>query len=131
MGKVIYLDKKSFVKYDSRHYLLYLNEEVLEDYVPESPDKEETGLSPVTAYAYSGDQADGSTMIEAQQATYEAFVSGLVRLRYSSDQVEAITLNKLSGDLARQSEFDEEFAALNRYRLECKAWAKQVLNLEH
>ena len=36
MAKKIYTQKKTFEKYDDKHYLLYLNEKVIEGYVPES-----------------------------------------------------------------------------------------------
>ena len=67
-------------------------------------------------------------MIEAKDATYDAFVSGLVRRKYSADRVEAITLNKLSGNKERSVEFEREFKALEAYRQVCKEQAKSVLN---
>ena len=127
--KVIYLEQKTFEKYDGNHFLLYLEEEVVENYVPES-DSESGSTAPCTAYAYTGDQADGSTIIEAAEATYDAFVSGLIRRKYSADKVEAITLNKLGSNTERQAEFDAEFAALETYRNECKAKARKVLGME-
>ena len=33
--RAIYTERKTFVKYDDNHYLLYLNEEVLENHVSE------------------------------------------------------------------------------------------------
>ena len=129
--KVIYLEQKTFEKYDGNHYLLYLDEEVVENYVPESDSDSESGdTAPCTAYAYTGDQADGSTIIEAVGATYDAFVSGLIRRKYSADKVEDITLNKLGANTERQAEFDAEFAALEAYRNECKAKARKVLGME-
>ena len=126
MIRQIYFEQKAFVKYDENHYLLYLNEEIIPDYVPESMSghKEE----PTTAYAYTGDFTDGGTMIEAKVATYDAFVSGLVRKKYSADRVEAITLNKLSGNEERSVEFEREFKTLEAYRQVCKEYAKSVLN---
>lgn len=127
--RTIHTEKKTFVPYDGAHYLLYLNEETVENYVPEEQPDGSTP-EPCTAYAYTGDQPDGSTMIEAREATYDAFVSGLVRLRYSADRVEAITLNKLGSNAERQAEFEAEFAALEEYRNLCKAQARGVLGLE-
>ena len=121
----IYFDRKKHIKYDDNHYLLYLNEEVLENYTPET--MQGGTAQPTTAYAYTGDFEDGGTMIEATEATYDAFVSGLVRKKYSADRVEAITLNKLSGDKERNIEFEKEFKELENYRNECKAAAKLVL----
>ena len=107
--RAIYTERKTFVRYDDNHYLLYLNEEVLENHVPEGHGGEPEP-EPCTAYAYTGTCEDGGTLIEAADATYERFVSGLVRTRYSADRVEAITLNKLGSDTARMAEFEAEFA---------------------
>ena len=123
----VYLDRKSFVKYSDTEYLLYLDEEVIPDYVPENS-MGETKPEPTTAYAYTGDVKDGGTMIEAKDANYDAFVSGLIRKKYSADRVEAITLNKLSGNKERSVEFEREFKTLEAYRQVCKEYAKSVLS---
>ena len=120
--RAIYTERKTFVKYDDNHYLLYLNEEVLENHVPEGHGGEPEP-EPCTAYAYTG------TLIEAADATYERFVSGLVRTRYSADRVEAITLNKLGSDTARMAEFEAEFEELERYRSDCKARVRALLGM--
>lgn len=112
-----YTDKKTFVKYDDKRYLLYLNEE--------SGSTEEEG----NGFFYTGDFEDGGTLIEAKNATYEEFVAGLVRLRYSADAVEAILLNVQSNDADRSEEFAEELAELNEYRNECKEIAKSILGI--
>ena len=49
--RAIYTERKTFVKYDDNHYLLYLNEEVLENHVPEGHGGEPEP-EPCTAYAY-------------------------------------------------------------------------------
>lgn len=126
--RAIYTERKTFVKYDDNHYLLYLNEEVLENHVPEGHGGE-SELEPCTAYAYTGTCEDGGTLIEAADATYERFVSGLVRARYSADRVEAITLNKLGSDTARMAEFEAEFAELERYRSDCKMRVRALLGM--
>ena len=112
--RAIYTERKTFVKYDDNHYLLYLNEEVLENHVPEGHGGEPEP-EPCTAYAYTG--------------TCERFVSGLVRARYSADRVEAITLNKLGSDTARMAEFEAEFAELERYRSDCKTRVRALLGM--
>lgn len=50
--RAIYTERKTFVKYDDNHYLLYLNEEVLENHVPEGHGGEPEP-EPCTAYAYT------------------------------------------------------------------------------
>lgn len=42
--KKIYLDQKTFVKFDDKRYLAYLNEVVINDYVPEVAEGEELSL---------------------------------------------------------------------------------------
>lgn len=119
--KATYLDRKKYEKYDDQHFIVYLNEEVIPDYVPEIKEAaEEEQPEPCTAFAYTGDMVDGGTLIEAKNASYNEFVSGLIRKKYSSDQVEAITLNKLSNNKERKAEFDAEFEELETYRNQCK-----------
>lgn len=124
MNTVIYPAKRSYIRYDDNHFLLYLNEEVIEDYLPEDA---EEGTTPAAAYSYTGSFPDGGTLISAKVDTYEAFVSGLVRSRYSSDQVEAIILNLQSNDLERIVEFQQEMDDLNNWRAECKQIAADLL----
>lgn len=124
MNTVIYPAKRSYIRYDDNHFLLYLNEEVIEDYLPEDA---EEGVEPATVYSYTGSSTDGGTLISAKIDTYEAFVSGLVRSRYSSDQVEAIILNLQSNDPERIDEFRQEMDDLNNWRAKCKQIAADLL----
>ena len=126
MFRQIYTERKKYSQFDDNHFILYLNEEVIEDYVPEVHNGE-LEPAPCTAYAYSGTERDGGTLIEAVSASYDGFVSGLVRREYSADRVEAITLNKLSSDNERKAEFDAEFSELEDYRNSCKAQARVIL----
>lgn len=126
MFRQIYTERKKYSQFDDNHFILYLNEEVIEDYVPEAHDGE-LAPAPCTAYAYSGTERDGGTLIEAASASYDGFVSGLVRREYSADRVEAITLNKLSSGNERKAEFDAEFSELEEYRNSCKAQARVIL----
>lgn len=113
MYKQFYTQKKTFSKYDKDHYLLYLNEKSATKVI-------EDGEDPVTGYEYTGNFEDGGTMIKAKEATYDQFVSGLIRTRYSADQVEAILLNIQSNNPERMAEFENELNQLNAFRDECK-----------
>ena len=124
MNTVIYPAKRSYIRYDDNHFLLYLNEEVIEDYLPEDA---EEGVEPATVYSYTGSSTDGGTLISAKIDTYEAFVSGLVRTRYSSDQVDAILLNVQSNNPERAVEFQQELDDLNAFREECKQIAASLI----
>ena len=64
MKREIYYSKRSFSKYDDSHYIVYLNEEVLENFVPETFEGDKAP-EPQIAYAYTGPEEDGGTLIEA------------------------------------------------------------------
>ena len=116
MNKNYYPTQKTFVKYDDEHFLLYLNEEIVEDYLPENA---EDGAVPFTAYAYWGTEPDGSTKIKATEATYAEFAAGLIRNSYTLDQELA---------LHRQKDVKTvEFGAYFEYCEDCKNLAKQLL----
>lgn len=99
MHKKFYLCRMSFLRYDSEHFLLFLSEQRVENYHPDSNMSESDGDSQaVTAYSYEGSEIDGSTKIEAKSASYREFVNGLVRTRYSQGDVEAILCNHGDGN---------------------------------
>lgn len=123
--KATYLDRKKYEKYDDKHFIVYLNEEVIPDYVPEVMEGREVP-EPCTAYSYEGSEKDGGTIIEATSALYDDFVAGLVRLKYSQNQVEAVLLNQGDGNDAHLAEYN----ALQMYRKECKAVAAELLARE-
>ena len=87
MYKVSYIGRKNFVKFDDKHYLLYLNEEQAE------VKNEETGDA-VQGYAYTGSQPDGGTLVEAKDVTDDnrraKFVAGLIGTEYDIDSQIAI-----------------------------------------
>ena len=90
MYKVSYIGRKNFVKFDDKHYLLYLNEEQAE------VKNEETGDA-VQGYAYTGSQPDGGTLVEAKDVTDDnrraKFVAGLIGTEYDIDSQIAILAN--------------------------------------
>ena len=91
------------------------------DYVPKANEDKES--APCLAYVYDGAEIDGGTLILADSANYDSFVAGLVRLKYSQNQVEAILCNQGDGS----DEHLEEFNALQMYRKECKQMAAEIL----
>lgn len=122
MHTQFYTQKKTFSKYDGSHYLLYLNGKATTKVLEEGED-------PVSGFEYTGNFDDGGTMIKATEATYDQFVSGLIRTRYSADQVEAILLNIQSNDPDRMAEFQQELDTLNAYRDECKHVIAELLDM--
>lgn len=126
MNKKIYLVRMNYVRYDENHYLLYLNEKRVENYQPDASMCEcesESGGDTVTAYSYEGSEPDGSIKIEATSASYNDFVAGLVRTKYSQNDVEAILCNHGDGD----SGHDAEFLAFQEWRDKAKEIAQEVL----
>lgn len=120
MHTQFYTEKKTYSKYDESHYLLYINEQ-------EATKVMEDGEDPISGYEYTGNFPDGGTLIKAAEATYDQFVSGLIRTRYSADKVEAILLNIQSDNVDRMTEFQQELDNLNAFRDECKEVVHQLL----
>lgn len=110
--------RQNYAKYDDNHYLLFLNEQEAEQ-TNENGDK-------VKGYTYTGTRTDGSTLIEATDVTAEnmrsKFISGLIRKRYSQDEVEAIILNG-----TQSMEHAAEMDALQAYRDDCKRKVDELL----
>ena len=114
MNKATYTDRKTFVKYDDSHVLLYLNEQ------PGEVTNPETGES-APGYTYTGDQPDGSTMILAQGVTEEnrrdKFVAGLIGFHYDIDAQIATLAN--GTDTPEHAAELQQFAALRaKYKAE-------------
>lgn len=128
--KKVYLSRKSYVRFDDDHFLLYIGEQKVENYHPEtsgtSDTESEASDSGKTAFSYEGDEADGSTKIKAMSATYGDFTAGLVRTKYSQNQVEAILANRGDGDKSHEAEFD----AYQAWRIQAKQIAQEVLARE-
>lgn len=125
MHKKFYLCRMSYLRYDSKHFLLFLSEQRVENYHPDTNMSESDGDSQaVTAYSYEGTEIDGSTKIEAESAGYREFVAGLVRTRYSQSDVEAILCNHGDGD----EEHETEYQAFQEWREQAKQMAKELLD---
>lgn len=114
-----YTERKNFVKFDDSHVLLYLNEQ------PGEVTNQETGES-VPGYSYTGDQADGSTMISAEGVTDEnrrdKFVAGLIGLHYDLDAQIATLAN--GADTPEHAAELTQFATL---RKQCKGEVDELL----
>lgn len=124
MNKKYYLLRMSYVKYDDNHYLLYLNEKRVDDYHPDNAGESAGDDQTVTAYSYEGDEPDGSTKIEAESANYNDFVAGIIRMKYSQNDVEAILCNHGDGNADHEKEY-EDFQA---WREQAKQWANEILD---
>ncbi len=92
MHRAIYLQRMSFTRYDNTHCLAYLNEELVENYVPDDAPE---NFEPVTAYAYSGPESDGGTMLEAADDSRDSLVNGIIRSLYSQTEEDAIKTHQI------------------------------------
>jgi len=128
MNRQVYSEKRTYLKYDNEHYLLYLNEEEVE-LSPEDTEDEKT--SSVPGYAYSGEMEDGGTLIEAKSATYPEFVNGLIRKQYDASAESALQSNRIIALIDPEHERSEDYIAnwetFQNYREQCKGQAKAVL----
>ncbi|KAA6321590.1 hypothetical protein EZS27_028770, partial [termite gut metagenome] len=87
----------------------------------------------VPGFAYTGTMPDGGMLIEAKEAGYGSFVSGLIRTRYSSDDAEAlqgnIILAVVNPDSEKSKGYKQDWEEFQSFRNECKKNAKKILNL--
>ena len=118
----IYLDRKSYIKFEDKKYAVYLNEEIVHDYMPEHGDSD----VPVTAYSYEGPMRDGSTIIDAVDDSRDSLINGIIRSKFSQSEEDAIKTHQLQvlrGDINDDQKrlYDEEWKAFNDYREFAKA----------
>ncbi len=81
-----------FMPYDNGHVIAYLNEEVIEGFVPDDGDPIP---HPVTAYAYTGPEADGGTLLDVSEINRDSLINGILRTIYSQSKEDAIKTHQL------------------------------------
>ena len=107
MKRNVFKERRTFEKYDNAHIIGYLNEEVLENYFPEG---EEQAPWPV-AYAYTGSEADGGTVMEcSNQSDYGELANAIIRSKFSVSEEMAIQRHAINGDY---EEAPEEYDTYN------------------
>lgn len=111
MNKRIYAKRMTFSVYDENHVIAYLNEEILEKYLPDNADE---GDEPYTAYAYTGPEADGGTMLETNSTDRDALVNAVIRSKYTQTEEDAIKTHQLmmiqNPDCAKASGYSSEWS---------------------
>ncbi len=132
MNKAIYTERRSFEKYDDKRYMVYLNEEVLPDYVPEVMDGQ-AASEPTTGYAYSGTEADGGTLIDATASDRDSLINGIIRSRYTQSEEDAIKTHQIEllkdATIEKASEYEAEWTEFNAVREAAKATVDGWLGL--
>lgn len=117
----IYSDKKTFVKYDDTHFLVYLNEVIIPDYELTSGTETEDGKPViVTGYQYTGTFEDGGTLIECTEPDRNSIINGIIRTQYSQTEEDAIKTHQielLKGNAnEKEAEYEQEWTEFNNFR---------------
>lgn len=121
MNTVIYTERRTFEKYDNEHFIAYLNEEIIPDYVPDATEGQQQP-EPTTGYAYQGPMKDGGTLIGATGADRDSLVNGIIRSRYSQTEEDAIKTHRLQvlgkeiSDTTKKAEYNQEWKTFNSVR---------------
>lgn len=125
MNTVNYTERKNFVKFDEKHYLLYLNEQPADVEVGGDQEERQT----VKGFSYTGPEIDGSTKIQASDVTdanrRSKFIAGLLGTEYSIDDQIALLANDDD-----TNEHAEELAVFLADRKEIKKVIDELLARE-
>ena len=99
--------------------MVYLNEEVIQDYTPETRDGQPTP-APTTAYAYSGEENNGGTLIEVVSCDRDSLINGIIRTRYSQSAEDAIKTHQIellkTENHPKTVEYEKEWAEFSAVR---------------
>ena len=129
MNRAIYLRPMTFSRYDAKRCLVYLNEEVIDNHVPEDAPED---FKPVTAYAYTGTEEDGGTLIMATDETRDSLVNGIIRTRYSQSEEDAIKTHQIEllkdATIAKAADYEAEWTEFNAVREMAKETVDGWLN---
>lgn len=90
MNKVVYRNRRSYMKYDDQHIIAYLNEEIVKDYQPESAEGKEQPEK-YDGFAYEGEESDGGTILACSNPNDRGeLVNAVIRHNYSLSEELAI-----------------------------------------
>lgn len=132
MNRKVYRERRTFMIYDDTHIIGYLNEEVIDNYVPEdvmrSDDSEDKPEPWEKAYAYTGTEKDGGCIMPCDDPKKVGkLANAIIRSRYREDEELAIQRHAINGDYSDGSKEYEEY---NAWCVEAVATAKRWLGVE-
>lgn len=111
MNRRVYTQRRTFLKYNDKQVLAYLNEEEVENYIPEDAPED---TEPVTGYAYTGTEEDGGTLLDSDGADRDSLINAVIRTRYSQTEEDAIKTHQIlllqNPDHEKKSEYQSEWA---------------------
>ncbi len=111
MKRKVYTGKRTFLRYNEKQVLAYLNEEIVENFVPEDA---EDGTEPVTGYAYTGPEEDGGTLLDTDGTDRDSLINAVIRTQYSQSEEDAIKTHQLlllqNPEHEKKAEYQSEWA---------------------
>lgn len=114
MNRAIYYRPMTFSRFNDTQCLVYLNEEVIDKYIPEDAPED---FEPVTAYAYTGTETDGGTLIDAADDSRDSLINGIIRSHYSQTEEDAVKTHQIirlsDPNCDKSDEYASEWAAFN------------------
>lgn len=124
MYKAYYETRRTMLQYDNEHIIGYLNETVVDDYVPEHYEGD-TAPEPRKAYCYEGTEKDGGTIMPCEDMTnYHDVANAIIRSKYSESEELSIVRHKINGDDGSDSANNTEFSEFNAWCEQAKVIAK-------
>ena len=124
MHKTVYQERRTFQRYDATHIIGYLQEEVINDYKPQTDGGQEQQEPWPKAYAYTGSETDGGTVMPCEhQEDYGDIANAIIRTRYSESQELAIQRHAINGDYDEAPQEFDEYNAWCQYAVKtAKEW---------
>ena len=126
----MYAERRTFIKYDNENIIVYLNERVIENFVPEDAPE---GTEPKTMYEYTGTEKDGGTIVPAVDTTEVGEIAnGLIRTKYTASDEAAIHRHHMlllaDPTIEKADEYTEEWNIYNAWAIQCVATAKSWIS---
>ena len=116
----IYTERRTFGKFDANSIIGYLEEERVQDFLPEGAEQ------PTLGYKYTGTEKDGGTVMPCTDPTsYPEVTNAIIRSKFSESDEMAIHRHH-SND---PEEYAEEWQEYNDFCESAKALAKDWLGI--
>lgn len=130
MNRHVYQERRTYQRYDKAHIIGYLNEEVLNDYLPTgghepaAGEEQETPAPWPVAYAYTGTETDGGTVMSCERQDDKGEIANaIIRTRYSESQELAIQRHAINGDYEEAPQEYEDYNEWCQYAVQtAKDW---------
>lgn len=123
----VYIDPKTFAKYDEGRIILYPDETVLEGYKRQKREGEDEEPEPITAYQYEGEETDGGYIREcADPSDLHDVANAIIRTRYSMSEEFALQRHYTQ----EPEKYKEKWDAYYEFASKAAELAKKWLGIE-